>query len=74
MSALTDEIDRIRAALGDDPTENLSPLSAVLVEQALNFRRKNGSVGAPSEVKGLINGLTNGMIDLASNMLTSKPQ
>jgi hypothetical protein len=45
----------------------LTALSIVLVHQALNFRRKDGSVGNHSEVKGLLNGLTNGMVDLAGD-------
>jgi hypothetical protein len=57
-------LDRIRAALSDQPGENVIALSLALVEQALQFRRNDGTVGTPAEVKAFVHHLTGGMIDI----------
>src|SRR6266851_2357597 len=49
-----------------DDGEALTALSIVLVERALNLKRKDGTRGNAFEVKALIGTLTNGMIDIAS--------
>lgn len=57
-------LDRIRAALSDDPGENLTALSIALVEQALQFPRNDGTIGTPTEVKAFLHELTGGMVDI----------
>ena len=59
-------VDRIRATLDDDPRENVVALSLALVEQALQFRRDDGTVGTPAEVKTFVHKLTSGMIDICA--------
>jgi hypothetical protein len=57
--------DKIRAALdGAGEAESLSALSFVLVERALNVKRKDGTVGTPGEVKRFIAELTFDMVDI----------
>jgi hypothetical protein len=59
-------LDRIRAALDDDPRKNVVELSVALVEQALQFRRDDGTVGTPAEVKAFVQALTGGMVDICA--------
>ena len=62
---MTDQLlDRIRAALSDDPEKNATALSLALVEQALQIRRDDGTVGTATEVKAFVHELTGGMIDI----------
>jgi hypothetical protein len=61
-------VERIRAALGECPNDNLSGLATVLVEQAVNFRRKDGTIGTPGEVKHFLYVLTSGMVDIATEL------
>jgi hypothetical protein len=59
-------LDRIRAALSDDPGRNATALSLALVEQALQLRRNDGTVGTPTEVKAFLHQLTGGMVDICA--------
>jgi hypothetical protein len=60
-------VERILAAIADSPEDEvLSALSLVLIKCALQFKRQDGTVGRPSEVKDLVATLTAGMIDEAS--------
>jgi hypothetical protein len=59
-------VDRIRAALGDEPKENVTALSFALVEQALQVRKADGTVGPPAEVKAFVHDLVDGMIDICA--------
>jgi hypothetical protein len=60
---------RLRSALSDRVEENMVALAIVLVEQALNYRRRDGTLGTAAEVKAFVNRLTGGMIDLAETAL-----
>jgi len=57
-------LNAIRNALGPDQGQNMSALSIALVEQALSFKRNDGTVGNADEVKAFLNQMTNGMVDL----------
>jgi hypothetical protein len=59
-------LDRIRAALSDDPGRNVTALSLALVEQALQLRRNDGTVGTSMEVKASLHQLTGGMVDICA--------
>jgi hypothetical protein len=59
-------LDRIRAALSDQQDENVIALSLALVEQALQFRRNDGTVGTPAEVKAWLSELVGGQIDICA--------
>jgi len=61
-----DLVTRIREALSDRLEDNLPALAIVLVEQALNFRRRDGTTGTRTEVKHFVTTLTNGMIDICT--------
>lgn len=65
-------LNRIRAALGDNPSDNAIALSFVLAEQALQMPGNNATIGSPSEVKYFVNGLTDGMIAICAGSPTTR--
>jgi hypothetical protein len=59
--------ERIKATLTDDPKTNLPALAIVMVEQAMNFRRHDGTIGTASEIKAFLTKLINGMTDICAD-------